>query len=558
MLKPITIIQIKKLSLAFSIVLATSALTMAKPIDSVATVFVKGSPVIFYNDTLFFVFSKLGSNIPSERANTIKQRLYTLVDDTSFMPDSLYVSDNESTSEVLWNDRVIFSITDGDAAAQNASRMEVAKKHLQIVKTAIKHELELESTKSILTHVALTVLEILAIYLLLLFIGKAYSFLNRWLVSGLAKHFKSIKIGNYEFLNDKRLLKVALGILYILRWVSIILVIYLALPILFSIFPWTRGWAELLFGYILNPLKLMVFSIIGYIPNLFTIIIIFLFFHFVIRGLRFLVEELKQGNLVISEFHPDWAQPTLNILKVFLYAFMFILIFPYLPGSDSNIFQGVSVFLGIVLSFGSSSAIANAVSGIVITYMRPFKIGDRIKIGEVIGDVIEKSLLVTRIRTIKNEEITIPNSSVLTGHTINYSTAAETMGLILHTAITIGYDAPWRTVHELLIQAALATDYIIPEGDQKPFVLQTSLDDFYVSYQLNAFTKYSHKMDLIYSQLHQNIQDKFNEGGIEIMSPHYSSLRNGNTTTIPPDYLDKKYKAPSFKISVEQKNKTNT
>jgi small-conductance mechanosensitive channel len=216
---------------------------------------------------------------------------------------------------------------------------------------------------------------------------------------------------------------------------------------------------------------------------------------------------------------------------------MFVVIFPYLPGSSSPVFQGVSVFLGILISLGSSSAISNAVAGLVITYMRPFRIGDRIRIGEVTGDVIEKSLLVTRVKTIKNEEITIPNSQVLTSHTVNYSMANDNEGLIIHTTVTIGYDAPWRQVHELLISAAMKTGGISREP--APFVFQTALNDFYVAYQINAYTKEPSRMAVILSDLHKNIQDAFNDAGVEIMSPHYRSVRDGNTTAIPPEYRNK-------------------
>ena len=244
--------------------------------------------------------------------------------------------------------------------------------------------------------------------------------------------------------------------------------------------------------------------------------------------------------------------PTYSIVKFLLYAFMFVLIFPYLPGSDSNIFKGVSVFIGVLFSLGSSSAIANMVAGLVITYMRPFKIGDRIKIGDVTGDVVEKTLLVTRIRTIKNEVITIPNSSVLNGNTTNYSSEAIEKGLIIHTTVTIGYDVPWKDMHQALIDAALRTNLILDEP--KPFVLQTSLEDFYVSYQINAYTREAGKQALIYSNLHQNIQDVCNERGIEILSPHYRAARDGNMTTIPANYLPYDYKAPSFNVKVETSN----
>ena len=268
-----------------------------------------------------------------------------------------------------------------------------------------------------------------------------------------------------------------------------------------------------------------------YLPNLFTIIVIVLVFKYSIRFVSYIFSEIDAGKLKINGFHEDWAIPTFSIVKFLLYAFMFIMIFPYLPGSDSGIFQGVSVFLGLLVSLGSSSAISNMVAGLVITYMRPFREGDRIKIGDVTGVVIEKTLLVTRLRTIKNEEITIPNSAVLSGNTTNFSVVAKSDGLIIHTTVTIGYDVPWREVHAALLESAGRTANLI--SGRQPFVLQTSLDDFYVAYQLNVYTAVADAVAPIYSELHQHIQDVFAERGIEIMSPHYRAERDGNEITIP-------------------------
>lgn len=221
-------------------------------------------------------------------------------------------------------------------------------------------------------------------------------------------------------------------------------------------------------------------------------------------------------------------------------AFAATVAFPYLPGSQTPAFQGISIFLGLLVSLGSSSAIANIVAGIILTYTRAFLVGDRVKITDTTGDVVEKTLFVTRIRTIKNVVITIPNAAVLGSHVINYSAAANdpaTPPLILHTTITLGYDVPWRKVHDVLTKAALATGQILEEP--APFVLQTSLDDFYVSYELNAYTSSPGIMAKIYSELHQNIQDQCNEANIEILSPHYRAERDGNQTTIPVDYLSR-------------------
>jgi len=229
-----------------------------------------------------------------------------------------------------------------------------------------------------------------------------------------------------------------------------------------------------------------------------------------------------------------------------------VVIFPYLPGSDSPIFKGVSVFLGFLFTFGSAGSLSNIVAGLVLTYMRLFKIGDRVMVGDVTGDVLEKSLLVTRIRTIKNEIISIPNSSIMNSHTINYSSDAPEKGLIIHTTVTIGYDVPWKDMHQALIEAAQRTELVLPEP--KPFVLQTSLEDFYVSYQINAYVREANKQATIYSNLHQNIQDVCNEKGIEILSPHYRAARDGSMTTIPSSYLAKDYQAPSFNVFVKKEN----
>nr|WP_243431648.1 mechanosensitive ion channel family protein [Algoriphagus lutimaris] len=284
------------------------------------------------------------------------------------------------------------------------------------------------------------------------------------------------------------------------------------------------------------------------------IIVVVIITYYIGQFVNFISGEIGRGNLSIPGFYPEWAKPTFNLVKIIIYAFAFIVIFPYLPGSDSPAFQGVSVFLGLLISLGSSSAISNIIAGLVIIYMRAFKIGDRVKIGDTTGDVIEKTMLVTRLRTIKNEEVTIPNSAILNGNTINYTVEENSSGLILHSTVTIGYDVPWRKVHELLIGAALKVDTIIKEP--KPFVLQTSLDDFYVSYQINAYTIETKKAAKSYSDLHASIQDAFTEAGVEIMSPHYRANREGNDLTIPPKYIPEETppKAPNTPLPSNPEN----
>ena len=514
-----------------------------------------GFPVAPFGDTLFMIHTRIGSFIAKDRATAIASKIQLLYKDSNFQPDSIYLSVSGVSSEIIYHDVVVMSVNELEALWHNRTPEDLAKEYREIIITAVQDERKANSVLNIVLRIVAIIAILIGIYFVILLINKLFVRINNWVTDLKDSALKGIKFRGYQFLDSDRELKVILFLINIFRLFVIVLALYIALPLLFSVFPWTRGIAETLIGWILSPLKRVFGGFIGYLPNLFTILVIAGVTHYVIKFLEFVAGEIERGALTLPGFYPDWSKPTLNIVKFIIIAFSFIMIFPYLPGSDSPIFQGVSVFVGILLSFGSSSAISNAVAGLVITYMRPFKIGDRIKVGELTGDVIEKSILVTRIRTIKNEDITIPNSTILAGHTVNYTTSAKDLGLILHTGVTIGYDVPWKQVHELLISAALATDGILKEEKRKPFVLQTSLDDFYVAYQINAYTDQSHKMAKIYSDLHQNIQDKFNEGGVEILSPHYRAARDGNMVTIPSTYLPSDYKAPTFNIKIDNPSK---
>ena len=314
-----------------------------------------------------------------------------------------------------------------------------------------------------------------------------------------------------------------------------LLQLLITVPLLFAIFPQTKGLAYQIFSYIWNPIKNILVGIVDYIPNLFAILIICFAVKYLVRLVHYLSREVEAGRLKFGGFYPDWAMPTYHIIRFLLYAFMIAMIYPYLPGAKNGVFQGISVFVGLIISLGSSTVISNVIAGLVITYMRPFKLGDRIQLNDTTGNVIEKTPLVTRIKTPKNEVVTIPNSFIMSSHTVNYSASAREYGLIIHSEVTIGYDVPWRQVHQLLIEAALNTPGVI--DDPRPFVLETSLSDWYPVYQINAYIREADKLAQIYSDLHQNIQDRFNEAGIEIMSPHYMAMRDGNESTIPKDDL---------------------
>lgn len=521
-------------------------------IDSLRSI-AKGYVVFGANkDTLFKIYSKIGASTPKERASTISKKIRKLYEDDFLNTDSILVQKSENTFDIVYGEIIIMSISENDAIWYGKPMAELANSFRETITESIVLAKDDSSILKLFLRIGLVIIVIVVAWFIVMLIGKGYTRFVAYVNGKKDIWFKDVSYNSYTFLTAEQELKVALFFLKIFRWFIYAFMLYISLPIIFSIFPFSRDWADALFQLIWSPFKGVLVSVWQYLPNLFSILVIYFVMKYVIRFVKYIFSEIESEKLVLSGFHSDWAMPTFSIVRFLLYAFMFVLIFPYLPGSDSNIFKGVSVFIGVLFSLGSSSAIANMVAGLVITYMRPFKIGDRIKIGDVTGDVLEKTLLVTRVRTVKNEVITIPNSAVLSGNTINYTIEAREQGLIIHTTVTIGYDVPWRDMHQVLIDAALRTELLLNEP--KPYVLQTSLDDFYVSYQINAFTKEASKQALIYSTLHQNIQDVCNERGIEILSPHYRAARDGNMVTIPASYLPKDYKSPSFSVKIEKTN----
>jgi len=315
---------------------------------------------------------------------------------------------------------------------------------------------------------------------------------------------------------------------------------------LFSFFTFTQTWAGVLFGYIFAPLRHTFTAIIEFLPNVFVILMVILLTKYLIKLIKIIFEAVEKQVIIIPNFYVEWATPTYKIVRFLVIVFAAIIIFPYLPGSDSPFFRGITVFVGVLFSLGSTSAIANVVAGVVLTYMRPFKVGDLVKISETTGCVIEKSLLVTRMRNVKNVDITIPNAMVLSSHITNYSSSSKEKGLVVHTVVTQGYEVPWKKVHDLLIQAALTCEYILKEPP--PFVLTKKMDDYFMEYEINAYTHFPLKMPWIYSNLHQSIQDIFSAEGLELTTPHYHAVRDGNQSTLIEECLPEGYEKPGFKI----------
>lgn len=507
---------------------------------------IKGAVVAPFGAPIFNIYTRIGSFTPQERAKFTEQRIKDIAGDPFFRSDSVKLFKGEITCDVMYGETVITSVDDNDAKAEGTSRELAANARRAKIIHAINHFRMVTSTGEILKNVGISVGIFALLVILITLINRLYKKLIGKSDRLQDKIMRAMHLKDFEFFNRQRQLIILLFVMKISKWILILLLLMISLLIIFYLLPWTKAFSIGILGFVINPLKDILVNFWKYLPNLFTIIVILFVTRLIIRLFKFFRQEVEKETLKIPGFYPDWALPTFNIFRVLIIIFTIVAIWPYLPGSGSQVFQGVSVFFGLVFSLTSASALSNFMAGLTITYTRSFKLGDRVKIGEVIGDIIEQSMLVTKILTIKNEEVTVPNNKIMNSEVINYSTCAPDKGLIMHTTVTIGYDAPWQQVHQLLIEAALNTNQILQEP--APFVLQTALNDFHISYQINAYTRSPNQMAVIFSKLHQNIQDSFNKAGVEIMSPHYKAIRDGNTTTIPEENRTGDYEAPSFRV----------
>ena len=473
------------------------------------------APVIVSGKTLFSVQRLLSLPAPA-RADAIRNRIQRLAKDISVNRSSLKVLASDVSTDIVAGDTIVMSITDKDAAAAGKTRNQVAQENAAIIASAIEALRREYSARSILFGVLYTVLATIILFLALHGLRRAfrkvYALLRVW--HGI--RIRSLTLHKFELLPVDRITGLLIGAAKLMRVVVTALLCYLYLSFVLEFFPWTRGYAAILFEYMMTPVKALAAAVLSYLPNIFFIAAIAGMAFYCSRFVKIIFREVGKGTIEFPGFYPEWADPTYAMVRFLIMALTAIVVFPYLPGAQSPAFQGVSIFLGVLFSLGSTSAVANVVAGVILTYMRAFTIGDRVQIADTVGDVIEKTLLVTRVRTVKNVDVTIANSMVLGAHIVNFNASAKGRGLILHTGVTIGYDAPWRKVHELLLRAAAATEHILKEP--KPFVLQTALNDSSAHYELNAYTDQPNEMAWIYSHLHQNIQDSFREAQVDIVS----------------------------------------
>src|SRR5690554_4919433 len=482
----------------------------------------QGAPVIVDLDTIFRIYANLGPYNSLERARTANNKINSVIKRTFYNPDSLKIKNTFNITTITYNNEVIIAIDELDALWENTTVDQLAKQQQQLLNDHILQYRKAHSVSNKLKSIGELILILGAFGFMIFVINKLFRRLKLFLLNG-TKWFKSgIHFKNYELIKRSQLNYFLDKTFILLKFLIIAVLFFISLPFALKLFPQTSRYAEELKDLIFDPIQSLVNSLINYLPNLVKIVLILVLIRFVLKIMRYFSNEIENEKLKISTFYPEWAKPTYSIVRFLLSIFALIIIFPYLPGSGTIAFQGVTVFLGILISIGSSSAISNAIAGIVITYMRPFQKGDWIKTGDTTGIVIEKNALVTRLKTINNEDVTVPNSSVLSGATINFSSLGRTYGLSITARIDVKYTEDEAIVTEHLLKAAVQTTGI--SDRRKPYVFQISLNEINATYEINAITYEPKNMYFIKSDLVRNVHKVFKEAGIPLSSVQFVSL----------------------------------
>ena len=476
---------------------------------------------VVVNGQVLFKVIGIPSSPAKKRAKRIANRIEALAEDPAFDPENIAIRVEEDRTLLVAGDQRIMTIRNLDAMGEGVNRRtlaEIYQKEIKRVIVAYRHDREPEVVSKNLIYIVVATVILIALTVgVLFFIRHITSFLDRHY----KKRVEKLEAQSKRIVQAEQIWNLLLGLLNLSKVLLILLLLYVYLHSVLSLFPWTRYIAQSLINYTIEPVLLMVRAFVDYLPKMFFLIILILLVRYLMKLNRMFFTAIARSRIRFANFDAEWAWPTYRIVKVLMIVFAVVIAYPYIPGSDSAAFKGISLLFGVLISLGSTSMLSNIIAGYTMIYRRTFKVGDRIKIGENIGDVLEMRLLVTHLRSLKNENIVVPNSLILNNEVTNYSAMALEEGLILHTTVSIGYEVPWRQVEAMLLMAAERTAGL--NTDKKPFVLQKSLEDFAVTYELNAYCDDASQMTQLYSELHSNIQDVFNEYDVQIMTPAYET-----------------------------------
>ena len=483
----------------------------------------------------------------AERAAAIAARIRALAaDDTTPVSDLRLVESDDSTDIVAGN-TVIVEVFDADAIAEapGLTRQALARAYLAKISSAV-HQYRTERTPEQLEHSALlaggwTILLVLALLLLAFGLRRMVTYIERRYHSAI----EQIESGTFRLIHAGSIWIAVRFLVRLLTSICALAIFYAYLHIVLNYFPWTRGVSAHLRALTVAPLLALAVEVAAAIPSLLVVFVIVVATRYVIRLAHHFFSAIENATIKVSAFDAEWSKPTFNIVRILIIAFAAMIAYPYIPGSQSEAFKSITIFIGVLFSLGSSSLLANVIAGYTMTYRRAFHVGDRIKVGDLTGDVTEVGLMVTHLRSVKNEELIVPNSLILSSNIVNYTSLARERGLVLHIAVGIGYEIPWRKVEAMLLLAAERTPGLLREP--APFILQQSLADYAVNYELNVYCDTPAEMNRLYTELHRSVLDVFNEYNVEIMSPSYIAIADPALPKLVPKdrWFEKPAQLPS-------------
>ena len=488
-------------------------------IDSLRQV-TPGSPVVIDGDTLFFIYASLGGEDRDHRVSDVCHRILLLGKSLKATTDSVHLFESDMTTDIMVGEIVVMRVSDLDGLWNGQTRQELAEDQKEIIRLKIEELQEQYGLNAKLRNFGMALVIIVLQIVFFILTARFIRWLRKEILSGLRGYMRPVVIKGYELCNVKQGKHILLIMTRVLQVALVIFQLLISLPSLFSIFPETEKFARNMIRFIWNPLEDIFSSLVSFFPNLVKICIIIFIVRWLLRMLNHMASEVESGRLHFDTFYEEWAKPTYQIVRIFVIAFTLIVIWPLLPGSDSGVFKGVSIFVAALFSLGSTASIGNLVSGIIITYMRPFLVGDFVRIGDREGTVIEKNAFITRLRDIKENVITVPNNSILSLPTVNYTAAVrQSGGTIVHSDFTFTYKVFRQQIEPLLLEAASRCELLLKTPP--PFVLITELEDFYTRYQINAYTQESQRLPDVYTELHRHILDVFRENNLEPTSSHF-------------------------------------
>lgn len=503
--------------------------------------------VVVKGKRLFVFYGIVEGLNPTERAERTGEVLRQIAESSDFVPSKITTVERPNGTDIMYGGIRIASVSMEDARIAQDSTYRMANDFASKIRVALAERIEETTAGDLAAGVGLSVIATVILLLSIALVSKISTNLALKIDSWKGTHIKGIKIQQAELIGAHSMADIFSSILNFSQFTIYILFVGIYAIQVLNFFPRTRSLSSALTANATAPMMMAFDKALEYLPSLFTVVMIALVTYAIISFARFFFDSLRDQTITFADFDPDWAEPSYKLARFIIIAFALMVALPFLPGWDSPAFKQVGLVLGVLVSLGSSGVVSNVMAGAVLTYTNAFKMGDRITVGETTGDVVQKSLFVTKLKTVKNEVVSVPNALILNSNVINFSTMGVKGQLILHTSVTIGYEEPYEKIYKILLEAAKRSEGILKEP--APFVLQTSLDDYWVSYEINCYTNQANNIQQLYSTLHQNIQDTFNEAQVEIMSPAYMYLREGNDIAIPKTYLGPDYKPPSFRVT---------